>query len=452
MATGATRAWAWQEWENQIVDGRFRLLKYLGGSERSAVFLTERPEGDPRKTAIKIIPADPLTAEAYLARWREAASLFHPHLIQLFEMGCSALGNISCAYVVMEYAEEDLSHVGRPLAAAEATEMLEAMLKGLSYLHNQGLAHGHLKTSNILAVADQLKMSSDSIRPAGEWRKDLDYRQQGDPPEIATSGATPAGDIWSLGITLTTAATMQAPSWVPGAANPTLPDNLPAALRAPVSSCLRKDPGQRWTVEELESFLRRNAGARPVFQPPRSSPKSATTRNLLVAGAIGLLVASAAILPRFFRNAPPAPPAVNELSPTVAVPAPSGNITQPKPAAPRAAVAAPTANTTRPNAGPRTVVSEILPDVPAKARNTIQGKVTIRIRASVDAAGNVVDVQNESRESSRFFGNLAMQAARRWKFARDSADIAAGTQEWLLRFEFVRNPRNPVSVQAKAAR
>jgi len=434
MAMGVKLAWSWQEWENQILDGKFRLLKYLGGSERSAVFLTERPDAEPRKVAIKIIPADPNTAEAYLSRWSESASLFHPHLIQLFEMGCAALGNVSCAYVVMEYAEEDLSHVGRPLAAAEATEMLDTTLKGLFYLHNLGLAHGHLKTSNILAVADQLKLSSDTIRPAGEWRKDLDVPEQEDPPEIATSGATPAGDIWSLGVTLVNAATMQAPSWEPGAANAKLPENLPAALRAPVSSCLRKDPGQRWTVEELEAFLRRNAAARPVFQPPPSSARSATPRYLLVAGAVGLLVASAAILPRFFRNsAPPDQPAVKAPAPIAAVPTPSASIVPPVP-------------------GPRTVVNQVLPDVPAKARDTIRGKVTIRIRAVVDAAGNVVNVQNESPESSRFFGNLALQAARQWKFAPVSPDGADATQDWLLRFEFVRNPKNPVSVQAKAAR
>jgi TonB family protein len=328
----------------------------------------------------------------------------------------------------MEYADEDLSQVGRPLAAAEVTEMLDATLKGLSYLHEQGLAHGHLKTSNILAVADQLKLSSDTIRPAGEWRKDLDIRELVDPPEIATSGATPAGDVWSLGVTLVNAATMQAPSWEPGAANPTLPASLPAALRAPVSSCLRKDPGQRWTVEELEAFLRRNAGARPVFQPPPSSTKSAKPRNLLVAGAIGLLVASAAILPRFLRNssAPEQP---------VAVPV-------------RSALEAPA----RQNPVPRAVVNEVLPDVPAKARNTIRGKVTVRIRADVDANGNVVDVKNESRESSRFFGNLALQAARRWKFTPSTPDGATGIQPWILRFEFVRNPKSPVSVQANAAR
>src|SRR6478672_7218168 len=150
MAMGAKLAWSWQEWENQILDGKYRLLKYLGGSARSGAFLTERPEGAPRTAALKIIPADPNTAEAYLSRWRESASLFHPHLIQLFEMGSTTLGNVSCAYVVMEYADEDLSQVGRPLAAAEVTEMLDATLKGLSYVHEQGLAHGHVKTSNIL--------------------------------------------------------------------------------------------------------------------------------------------------------------------------------------------------------------------------------------------------------------------------------------------------------------
>jgi len=153
-----------------------------------------------------------------------------------------------------------------------------------------------------------------------------------------------------------------------------------------------------------------------------------------VAGAIGLLVASAAILPRFVRkSSPPEQPAVKELSPKAAVPTPSANIA-------------------RQNPGPRSVVNEVLPDVPAKARNTISGKVTIRIRADVDTAGNVVNVQNESRESSRFFGNLALQAARRWKFTPASPDGAAGIQPWILRFEFVRNPKNPVSVQAKATR
>src|SRR5512146_1149188 len=174
MMSGAKTAPAWDEWEGQIIDGRFPLLKYLGGTQHSAVFLTERPEGEPRRTAIKLLPADDSTAEALLARWKAAAPLSHPDLLRLFEMGRGSLGEVAFAYILPEYAEEDLSQVDRPLTAAEAVDMLEGVLKALAYLHGRQLAQGHLKPSHILAVADQLKISSDTIRPAGEWRSDLD--------------------------------------------------------------------------------------------------------------------------------------------------------------------------------------------------------------------------------------------------------------------------------------
>lgn len=32
---------AWKEWEGQVINRDFRLRRYLGGSEHSAVFLTE---------------------------------------------------------------------------------------------------------------------------------------------------------------------------------------------------------------------------------------------------------------------------------------------------------------------------------------------------------------------------------------------------------------------------
>ena len=98
----------------------------------------------------------------------------------------------------MEYAEEDLGQVDRPLTAGEALDMLAGTVKALSYLHGKQLAHGHLKPSNILAVGDQLKISGDTIRPAGEWRSDLDPTGPCDPPEIAQQGASPAGASWSV--------------------------------------------------------------------------------------------------------------------------------------------------------------------------------------------------------------------------------------------------------------
>ncbi len=47
-----------KQWEGQIVEGIFPLRQYLGGSDHSAVFLTEYSEGGQQKAAIKLFPAD----------------------------------------------------------------------------------------------------------------------------------------------------------------------------------------------------------------------------------------------------------------------------------------------------------------------------------------------------------------------------------------------------------
>jgi hypothetical protein len=62
----------WQQWEGRVVSGRFPLLRYLGGSEQSAVYLTEI---DGSKVAIKLIPADAAQAQIQLSRWELASKL-----------------------------------------------------------------------------------------------------------------------------------------------------------------------------------------------------------------------------------------------------------------------------------------------------------------------------------------------------------------------------------------
>ena len=68
-------------------------------------------------------------------------------------------------YIVMEYAEENLAEILplRPLAAAEASEMLRPTAGTLAYLHQSGLAHGRIRPSNIMAVDNQLKISADGL-------------------------------------------------------------------------------------------------------------------------------------------------------------------------------------------------------------------------------------------------------------------------------------------------
>ena len=438
MAIGVKAARAWDEWEGQIIDGKFPLLRYLGGSERSAVFLTERSEGEPRRTAIKLFPADDHTAEAQLARWRRAAAFSHPNLVRLFEMGRARLGDISFAYVLMEYAEEDLSQVGRPLTVAEATDMLGGVLSSLAYLHGKKIAHGHVKPSNIMAVADQLKTASDTIRPTGEWRGDLDATEQFDPPEIVDRGATLAGDIWSLGVTLVEAVTKQLPLWERGAAALSLPDSLPTEFRVPAQRCLVPDPQQRWTVADFTRFLQQSAEPSALSQRESShAPGIAKRRYLLPAGAVGLTLVAAAIVPRLVSY--PETPAPPMAQPAALRPE---SVAKPEDGLPKTPVReAPS------KAAPQDIIKQVLPEVPVQARNTIRGKVTVTIRVAVDSTGSVVDAENESPASSRFFGNLALQAARQWKFAPMDPRRSALTNVWALHFRFVQDPKRPVAVQ-----
>ena len=111
------------------------------------MFLTEYDQPEPQDAAIKLVAVDSANAELQLSRWRLGADLSHPHLIRIFEMGRGQLGNIGLFYVVMEYAEENLSQVlrHRALTPAEAYDMLDPAVDALAYLHGKGLVHGHLK-------------------------------------------------------------------------------------------------------------------------------------------------------------------------------------------------------------------------------------------------------------------------------------------------------------------
>ena len=189
------------QWEGQLVNGEFPLLQYLGGSGHSAVFLTERGKDKAKqKAAIKLVFADAVDEEIQLSRWQRAAALSHPHLIRLFETGRCQLDGKRFSYVVMEYAEENLSQILplRPLTSAEAREMLGPFLSALEYLHTRGLVHAQVKPANIMAIEDQLKLSSDGICASGESMGNPGQRSAYDAPEIDHAALSPAADVWSL--------------------------------------------------------------------------------------------------------------------------------------------------------------------------------------------------------------------------------------------------------------
>jgi len=88
-----------RQWQGQIVDGRFTLDQYLGGSDDKAVFLT-RISGGATKAAIKLIRATACNPDAQLAAWRRAAKLSHSHLIRIFDGGRCWLASTDLVFVV----------------------------------------------------------------------------------------------------------------------------------------------------------------------------------------------------------------------------------------------------------------------------------------------------------------------------------------------------------------
>jgi serine/threonine protein kinase len=263
------------EWVGRVIDGRFTLLRSLGGSEQGYVFLTELRGQGSQKAAIKLIPADAMGAEALYAGWAEAATLSHPHLMHLLHTGRCEIDAIPFIYVVLEYAEENLAEIllDRPLTPTETREMLGPVLGALSYIHANGLVHGQLKPSNIMVVDDQLRISSDSLHAPGAFGRRFPAPGIHDAPEGATEIISPAADIWSLGITLVEALTQNPPAWDKWAkGEPIVPNSVPEPFAEIARRCLQVDPQRRCTIGEIRAYLE------PVESAPEAKPpvKSST--------------------------------------------------------------------------------------------------------------------------------------------------------------------------------
>src|SRR5579859_6889015 len=249
----------WTKWQGYVVNGEYPLHRYLGGSDQSAVFLSEAAGRQPTEVAIKLVPAHPTYAELLLARWKAASDLPHPNLVQLLDGGQFELGGQPFAYVVMEYADQQLAELleHRALTEGEACEMLLPVLDALGFLHNRNLVQGQLKPANVLVVGEQIRLASDTIRPVSDAFGSTNIASVYDPPEVQDGSISTAGDIWALGVTLFEALTRTAPSGLEnGRAGAALPPELSGTIREIVSWCLKRRPFDRPKVAELEAKVR----------------------------------------------------------------------------------------------------------------------------------------------------------------------------------------------------
>jgi TonB family protein len=466
---------AWKRWEEQTIDGEFCLREYVGGSDHSGVFLTERSGADALRAAIKIIPADPQSAKVQLSRWEQAAKISHPHLLRLYESGRYRLGDTEILYVVMEYAGEDLSQIlpQRALTVAETREMLKLAVEALADLHGAGLVHGHLKPANIMVADEQVKLSSDGVCRIGE-RSDSGGRAGAyDPPEGSSSGSSPAGDVWSLGMTLVESLTQRLPVWERfQETEPTLPETLPKEFHELVRHCLKRDPQRRWGLGEIAKWLQpgpapaqktvqKAAPKGAVIAPRTAGADGAKWRHAMPTIAFTLAAVVLLGIIAFLNRRPEAGPASRaaaEPEKVATKPAASRETPAPKPeagdsggsvaASADAAVALASARTNPKLAAPAKsgggdivrgeVTQQVMPEVSEKARGTIAGRIRVGVKVHVDPSGSVTAAELESAGPSAFFAALAARAARQWKFSPATLNGENVPSDWILRFEFTR--------------
>jgi TonB family protein len=466
----------WKQWEGTIVDGKFRLEQFLGGSDHSAVFLTAAGT-PPAKAAIKFVPANPQALDFHRATWEQTSRLSHPHLIRVFGSGQCRLGNVDLLFVVMEYAEENLGQIlpDRALTADETRDTLGPVLETLKYLHEKKLAHGSLKASNIMAVQDQLKLSSDQVRGFGKAGLANDTSVFA-APELASQGAAAASDVWSLGATLVEVLTQRVPERI-SPRQLVVPGSLPEPFREIAGACLMESPKDRWTLAQIiERLGGAHSSAKPAEQPSpaavasKSSPppgagaarrvpaeppvvrerapvELGSGRKLMVSGISFLLVLGAIYLGTQFLHRDShdnAAGSARESMEKSAVPGASNSTASsstggtdsrnaPAKSSP-AEPAAPSASASSPGR----VLERVEPDVSASARATITGKIHVRIALHVDPSGKVVEARLISAGPSNYFASHALEAARRWTFVPPQADGQPAASKWTLTFTFTR--------------
>jgi TonB family protein len=447
---------AWKQWEGRVVNEEFPLLRYLGGSERSAIFLTKRADREPQDVAIKLILANAENPELQLSWWELAAKLSHPHLLRLFQRGRCQMEGTELLYSVAEYAEESLAQIlpYRPLTPDESGEMLQSVLDALAYIHAKGFVHGHIKPTNVMAVGNQIKVSSDGLCGAGESSRVLGPPSIYAAPEIENGGGvSPASDVWSLGMTLVEALTQHPPAWLgTEQAELVLPESLPGPFFDIASHCLRRDPQRRWTVAEITARLQQTPSApqaKEVVQPRTGFAKSG-----YALAAIAAVLLLAILAPRLLHRHPGASGTVGssagqpESKPGTAR-GQAAQISQGKQASARsnashaAAKAGVTKNPAADNStGARAqgaVVQQSLPDVSRSALRTIHGKLKVRVKVAVDSSGNVTLANFDSRGPSKYFADRALRAAKQWTFKPPQVDGQGVPSEWILKFEFERS-------------
>ncbi|KAG6574716.1 STE/STE11/CDC15 protein kinase [Phytophthora cinnamomi] len=173
-------------------------------------------------------------------------------------------------YIVLEYMENgSLAQFVKKFGSLSETLVamyITQVLRGLAYLHEQGVLHRDVKGANILTTKDGLVKLADfgvaiKLNETQKANSVVGSPYWMAPEVIEMAGWSSASDIWSVGCTIIELLTTKPPYFdlAPMAAlfrivqedHPPLPQRMSPALHDFIMKCFMKEPRLRASAEEL---------------------------------------------------------------------------------------------------------------------------------------------------------------------------------------------------------
>ncbi len=272
--------------------GPYRVIERIGAGGLGVVFKA-RDTRNGRIVVLKIGMA-PFSSR-FEGAAREVATLQHPHVCALLEVGAY--------YLVMEHVEGKPLH--GPIAHREALRLAAQVAGALDAAHRRGIVHGDLKASNVLRTKSGIKVLDFGCAfasAAGEADKD---RYQS--PEQAEGRPVDArSDIFAFGLLFYEMLTGSPAAIDTAAGGETLrvPSASPAINRL-LHRCLAADPEERWqSSRDLCSELEWLAIDPDPAQPRPERRSNPVLRRTAIIMVVVVVAAIAAFV--FFRRPEPA--------------------------------------------------------------------------------------------------------------------------------------------------
>lgn len=202
--------------QQEVLNDRYKLLERAGSGGMAIVYRAQDLLLG-RIVAIKVLQ-DSLTGdEAFLNRFQQeahaAANLTHPHIVTVHDIGQDGYRH----YIVMEYvAGQTLKQIvraqargGRHMPINRALDLTIQICSGIGYAHRAGLVHCDVKPQNVLVTRDErVKVADFGIaRAMSQASGRLEEVVWGtphyfSPEQAAGQPATPASDVYAIGVIL----------------------------------------------------------------------------------------------------------------------------------------------------------------------------------------------------------------------------------------------------------